>query len=64
MDSTRFDRVTIVIGQRTSRCTVLGLLAALGLTELVTEEAGAVVCLASGERWRGGRGTCCSGICN
>ena len=63
MNSTGFDRLAIAVGQRTTRRTTLGLLAALGLTGLVREEASAV-CASPGARCR--RSTaepCCSGIC-
>jgi len=62
MDPTRFDHFAIAVGQRTTRRTALGLLTALGLTGLVTEEAVAV-CLATGERCGDGRGPRCSGMC-
>jgi len=62
MDPTRFDRLAIVVGQRTTRRAALGLLAAIGLTGLVHEEA-AAACLANGVRCGAGRGRCCSGWC-
>jgi hypothetical protein len=63
MDPTRFDRLAITVGQRTTRRSALGLLTALGLTGLPTEEASAASCLATGAPCGGRSGTCCSGIC-
>jgi hypothetical protein len=62
MDSTRFDHLAIAVGQRSTRRYALGLLAAVGLTGLLSEDA-AAACLASGARCGGGRGSCCSGLC-
>jgi hypothetical protein len=62
MDSTRFDHLAIAVGQRSSRRSALSLLAAVGLTGLLSEDA-AAACLASGARCGGGRGPCCSGLC-
>ena len=63
MDPTRFDRLAIIVGQRTSRRTALGALAALGLTGLLSEEA-AAVCASPGDKCtRADAATCCSGIC-
>jgi hypothetical protein len=62
MDATNFDRLAIAVGQRTTRRIALSLLAALGLTALVREEA-AAVCLAEGARCGGDQGPCCSGWC-
>ena len=64
MDSTRFDRFTVVVGQKATRRAALGLLAASGLTGLVTRDVTAQQCLANGHRC--GRATdppCCSGRC-
>ena len=47
MDSTRFDHLAIAVGQRSTRRYALGLLAAVGLTGLLGEDA-AAACLASG----------------
>ena len=47
MDSTRFDHLAIAVGQRSTRRYALGLLAAVGLTGLLSEDA-AAACLASG----------------
>jgi hypothetical protein len=44
MDPTRFDRLAITFGQRITRRAVVGLKAALGVTGLVPEEAGAARC--------------------
>ena len=63
MDPTRFDRLTMMLSQRSTRRTALGLLAALGLTGLVREEAAAAC---QGGTGRCGRATdleCCSGRC-
>jgi hypothetical protein len=62
MDPIRFDRLTMILSHRSTRRTALGLLAALGLTGLVREEAAAC----SGNTTRCGRATdleCCSGRC-
>jgi hypothetical protein len=62
MDPTRFDRLTMILSQRTTRRTALGLLAALGLTGLGRQAAAAC----SGSSTRCGRATdpeCCSGRC-
>jgi hypothetical protein len=61
MDPTRFDRLAITVGQRTTRRTALAALAALGLTGLVAEEAGAI-CKSPGEECHR-NDACCSGVC-
>jgi len=61
MDPTRFDRLTIAVGQPTTRRAALGLLAALGLTGLGRGEALAI-CAGNGTPCTGGT-TCCSGLC-
>jgi hypothetical protein len=63
MDPTRFDRLTMTLSQPRTRRTALGLLAALGLTGLVRQEAAAAC---QGGTGRCGRATdleCCSGRC-
>jgi hypothetical protein len=63
LNSTSIDRLAIAVGQRTTRRMAFGLLAALGLTGLVREEASAV-CAGPGAKCR--RATAepwCSGIC-
>jgi hypothetical protein len=62
MDPTRFDRLALAVDRRGTRRATLGLLAALGITGLVREDA-AAVCLPDGERCGGDRETCCSGYC-
>jgi hypothetical protein len=62
MDPTRFDRLAVAVGQRTSRRAALGLSAALGLAGLGREGV-AAACLANGVRCGAGRGRCCSGWC-
>jgi hypothetical protein len=63
MSSTAFDRLAVAVGQQTTRRTTLALLAALGLTGLVREEASAV-CAGPGARCtRATAERCCSGIC-
>jgi hypothetical protein len=64
MNPTRVDRLAMILSQRTTRRTALGLLAALGLTGLV-REAAAAACQ-GGTGGRCGRPTdlaCCSGRC-
>jgi hypothetical protein len=61
MNPTRFERLGISVGQRTSRRTAFGVLAALGLIGLVRDEADAV-CGSPGEACRRDDG-CCSGVC-
>ena len=61
MDPTRFDRLTMILSQRTTRRTALGLLAALGLTGLVRQEAAAAC--PSGRCGRATDLECCSGRC-
>jgi hypothetical protein len=64
MDPTRFDRLTMILSHRRTRRTVLGLLAALGLTGLVRQEVAAAC--QGGTGGRCGRATdleCCSGRC-
>jgi hypothetical protein len=62
MNPTRFDRLAVTVGQRATRRSVLGLLAAVGLTGLVEEDA-AAACLVTGQRCGGNRPRCCSGVC-
>jgi hypothetical protein len=63
MDPTRFDHLAIAVGQRSTRRTALGLLAGLGLTGLVREEADAV-CVETGKKCTKAHAAfCCSGIC-
>ena len=61
MHSQRFDAITKRLVSRSNRRTVLGVLAALGITGLVREEAGAV-CASPGEACRS-NDSCCSGVC-
>ena len=64
MDASRFDRLAMTVGHRATRRTTLGLLAALGLTGLVSDDA-ATSCQ-GGTGGRCGRATdleCCSGRC-
>jgi hypothetical protein len=61
MNLTRFDRLTMTVGRRTPRRTAFGVLAALGLTGLAREEAGAI-CASPGEACQSNDG-CCSGVC-
>jgi hypothetical protein len=63
MDPTRFDRFAIAVGQRTTRRTAFGLLAALGLTGFVREEAGAVCASPGTTCTRADAALCCSGVC-
>jgi hypothetical protein len=63
MDGRRFDHLAIAVSQRTTRRAALGLLTAVGLTGLVSEEARAA-CSGPGKRCgRSGDRLCCSGIC-
>ena len=63
MDPTRFDLIAIAVGQRTTRRAVLGLLAALGLSGVRAEEAGAA-CGNPGTRCtKATAALCCSGTC-
>jgi hypothetical protein len=62
MNPTHFDRLAVTVGQRATRRSVLGLLAALGLTGLVREDA-VGACLVTGSRCGRGRPACCSGVC-
>jgi len=63
LDPTRFDRLAIAAGKHTTRRTTLGLLAALGLTGVLPEEAGAV-CKGPGARCtKADAAFCCSQIC-
>ena len=62
METTRFDRLAITVGQRATRRAMVSLIAALGLAGLVREEV-AAACLDNDQRCGGTRGTCCSGRC-
>jgi hypothetical protein len=65
MNPTRFDRIAIVVGQRATRRSALGLLAALGLTGLgygKPAAAGTCTLKANGDRCTTGT-ECCSGRC-
>ncbi len=61
MDPTRFDRLTTILSHRSTRRTALGLLAALGLAGLASEEAAAAC--TSGRCGRAADLECCSGRC-
>ena len=61
MNPSRFDRLAMTVGRRTTRRAALGALTALGLTGLVREEVGAV-CASPGEACQRNSG-CCSGVC-
>ena len=65
MTPTRFDRIAIVVGQRATRRTALGLLAALGITGLGRAKAApAATCTLKANGVRCTTGTeCCSGRC-
>jgi len=62
MDPTRFDRLAVSIGARTTRRAALGMLAALGLTGLRHEAVSAAGCRPPGKPCAH-RGQCCSGVC-
>ena len=63
MGADRFEHLVTTLGHRLPRRSIVGLLAALGITGLVREEAAAADCLLDGVRCGGDRGTCCSGFC-
>jgi hypothetical protein len=63
MYAAHFDCLVLTLTRARTRRSVLGLLAALGLTGLVARDTAAQTCLANGQRCGGGRGTCCSGRC-
>ena len=64
MDAERFDRLVVAFGRRIPRRSVLGLLASLGLTGLVTRDVVGQGCLANGSRCgRASDPACCSGLC-
>jgi hypothetical protein len=64
MDAERFDRLLLALTRARTRRSVLGLLAALGLTGLVARDVVAQDCAANGTHCgRAGDLPCCSGWC-
>jgi hypothetical protein len=64
MNPTSFDHLVMVLGGRTRRRSLVGLLAAVGSTGLLIRDVAAASCSPDGTRCGGSTGvTCCSGFC-